>query len=558
MSDREPRSGSDQNLGTAGRVSFPGSAGRVGAESPRDGAFADRYRIIRKLGSGAMGPVYLAEHLEIGRLTAIKVLRDSIAENPESVKQFLEGASNAARVHHPHVCAVYDVGTTDDGLHYVAMEYVEGGSLADVLARMPRFRTERACRILLQVLEGLGAAHALGVVHRDLKPGNVILAVGDDGDDHVKIVDFDIAGRMVSPDGGDSVEARLLIGSPEYMSPEQIRGEPVDGRSDLYALGIILFRMLTGSFPFSGKGTQELMRKRLTQDPATLREVSPGRYPPGLQEVLDAALARDADSRFQAAQEMAWALSQVADPRVLQRESRRSAEPAEPLPRSAFQRPVIRVLAFWGVGVFLGMALGLIPTPFTTGRFAQRAAAEAEAAQQETSAGEVDGGPLVDPASAETADSPIGPLLDEPERGEAVPETSPLAPLRAEERPERPPARAVDPTPEPTPDPDPADPAAEDAGPLPQEGALRTELANLLAGIPSSQPDALRSTASRGEEIHADARLPADMRAEAAYVASSAHAMLRDMDAMIAWSRIALRLDPAHRGARELLDAVNP
>ncbi len=515
--------------------SFPGR-GRPDAKAS---AFAGKYRIIRKLGIGGLGPVYLAEHLEIGHLTAIKILRDSIAENPEAVRQFTRGAQNASRIHHPHVCAVYDVGVTDDSRPYVAMEYVEGGSLADVLARMPRLKTERACRIALQVLEALGAAHALGIVHRDLKPGNIILAVGDDGDDHVKVLDFDIAGRMAVD--SDLTDARLLIGSPEYMSPEQLGGGKLDGRSDLYSLGIILYRVVTGHFPFSAKGAQELMLKRLTEDPIPLRQVSPGgRFPPGLQELLDAALARDPRKRFASAEEMSWALAQVADPRAFEkRPGRRTAETAaEPTRgqttledaewaergRPFIRSPLVRVLAYWWLGVVAGMIMGLIPTPFS-GRDDDRTGEAAVQAAEAT----------VPRASSADATSPGAGLVSSDEVADDLPVFPPAL----------------------------TDPAATDdvrGAEAPPAGienpGVRTELADLLEGLPGATREGWERTAARADEFYQDESLPPALRAEAAYVVASAFAMLQDIDAMIQWSRVALRHNPSHGGVAELLDAV--
>lgn len=548
----------------AGSVSLSISPGGRGSDDPRDSAFAGKYRVIRKLGTGAIGTVYLAEHLEIGRLTAIKVLRQSLARSSSAREQFLRGAHNGARIHHSHVCAVYDVGETSDGLHYLAMEYVEGGSLGDVLARLPRFEIERACRIALQVLEALGAAHSLGIVHRDLKPGNIILAVGDDGDDHVKVLDFDLASRRVVD--GEAPDSRLLIGSPEYMSPEQLAGEPIDGRSDLYSLGIILYRAVTGNFPFSAKGAQELMLKRLTEKPIPLREVSPsGRFPPGLQELLDAALARDPEDRFATAQEMSWALSQVADPRVLAWQSaNRPRKVDEELveaerlrrERSPFRRPVVRVFAFWAVGLVAGVVLGLIPNPFRRGdelpplvvppRTSQAQAASV-LPDPDVSDGTLGPGGEDGTAVLDGAPDLENPPSDGTSTGSANPATGvPAGPVT--------PVVGADPPPDANGD----QPASPPDTPAQSQTEVRAEIEQLMSSIPGSAREDLREIVDRAEDLYGTMTLRPATRAEAAYLASSAYAMLQDVDAMIRWSRNALQQNPSHAGALELLAAVDP
>jgi serine/threonine protein kinase len=274
---------------------------------------ADRYHIMKKLGEGGMGQVYLAEHVKMGRRSAIKVMNPSMAHDPEAVARFNREAANASRISDSHVCAIYDFGETPDGLIYLAMEFVEGEPLTEVLAREGALPVARAADICIQVAAALQAAHDLGIVHRDLKPDNVMLTRGRDGADGVKVVDFGIA-KAVGGEGGSQQVTRtgLVVGTPEFMSPEQLSGDTLDGRSDVYSLGLVLFKMLTGTLPFPGDSVQEAMIKRLTDEPLELIEMRPDlHFPPGLQQTLDTALARSPVHRYQSAAKFAHDLAAV-------------------------------------------------------------------------------------------------------------------------------------------------------------------------------------------------------------------------------------------------------
>src|SRR5437773_2096902 len=212
---------------------------------------ADRYHIMKKLGEGGMGQVYLAEHVKMGRRSAIKVMNPSMVHDPEAVARFNREAANASRISDSHVCAIYDFGETEDGLIYLAMEFVEGEPLTELLAREGALPVARAADICIQVAAALQAAHDLGIVHRDLKPDNIMLTRGRDGTDGVKVVDFGLAKAVGGEGGGQKVtRTGLVIGTPEFMSPEQLSGDKLDGRSDIYSLGLVLFNMLTGTLPF--------------------------------------------------------------------------------------------------------------------------------------------------------------------------------------------------------------------------------------------------------------------------------------------------------------------
>ena len=264
---------------------------------------ADRYHVLKKLGEGGMGQVYLAEHVKMGRRSAIKVMNPAMVHDPDAVARFNREASNASRITHPNVCAIYDFGETADGLIYLAMEFIEGEPLTDLLEREGALPVPRATAIFLQTADALQAAHDLGIVHRDLKPDNIMLTSRKGAGETVKVVDFGIAKAVGG--GGDEAGQKvtktgLVVGTPEFMSPEQLSGDRLDGRSDLYSLALVFYRMLIGKLPFEATSVQETMIKRLTDEPIKLAEARPDlSFPAGLQQVLDTALARTPMERYQ-------------------------------------------------------------------------------------------------------------------------------------------------------------------------------------------------------------------------------------------------------------------
>jgi eukaryotic-like serine/threonine-protein kinase len=274
---------------------------------------AGRYRILGLLGTGAMGAVYIGEHLRMGRRDAIKVIHKAMAHDPETIARFNRGARNVSAVRHPNVCTIYDFSDTDDGHQFMAMEYIEGETLKDILDREGRLELHRAIDIARQVAAALQAAHDVGIVHRDLKPGNVMISTRPDGSDAVKVVDFDIAKGPAEAEGEEVTRLGFVVGTPEYMSPEQLTGEPLDGRSDVYSLGIVLFRMLTGSLPFRAATTQDIMIQRLTVEPLRLDEVLPGAaFPAAFDELFRRALARSVAGRYESAAAFAADLNAAA------------------------------------------------------------------------------------------------------------------------------------------------------------------------------------------------------------------------------------------------------
>ncbi len=260
---------------------------------------AERYHILKKLGEGGMGTVYLAEHVKMGRKAALKVMNPGMNSDPDAIARFNREAANASRLNHPNVCGIYDFGETPEGLIYLAMEFIEGESLTSLIEKNGFLPAPRAASIIHQAADALAVAHDYGIVHRDLKPDNIMIAKGRDGSDMVKVVDFGIA-KASSSDAQKVTKTGLVVGTPEYMSPEQLAGDKLDGRSDIYSLGLVAFNCLTGQLPFQSNSAQEAMIMRLTDQPKTLAEMKPDiDWPPELQAVMDKVLARDADERYQ-------------------------------------------------------------------------------------------------------------------------------------------------------------------------------------------------------------------------------------------------------------------
>jgi eukaryotic-like serine/threonine-protein kinase len=269
---------------------------------------AERYHILRKLGEGGMGRVYLAEHVKMGRKSALKVLHPGMVKNIDAITRFNREAANASRITHANVAAVYDFGETPDGLIYLAMEYVEGVPLTKIVADNGPLPPHRAAEIVRQTGEALAAAHDVGLVHRDLKPDNILIAKTRDGADLVKVVDFGIA-KAAGNESQKVTKTGHVIGTPDYMSPEQLSGDKLDGRSDVYSLGLVAFYVLTGALPFSSDSAQESLILRLTDSPKRLAAAnSDVEWPRHVQAILDRALERRAADRYQSASEFGRAL----------------------------------------------------------------------------------------------------------------------------------------------------------------------------------------------------------------------------------------------------------
>jgi hypothetical protein len=265
----------------------------------------ERYCLERKVGQGGMGEVYLGEHVRTRRKCAVKIINRSLARDVEALNRFIREATNAGRINHPHVAGVYDFGETDDGLLYLAMEYVDGEPLSKLIEREGALSPARAVEIARQVADAVGAAHELGIIHRDLKPSNIMIARDRRGGDLVKVVDFGIA-RTVGDEQQRLTRTGLVIGTPEYMSPEQLIGDPVEARSDIYSLGCILYQMLTGEHAFGGTAAHVITR-RLTEPPPRPRTKNPA-IPKPLDDVIVTALGRTPAERFPSMDAMREAL----------------------------------------------------------------------------------------------------------------------------------------------------------------------------------------------------------------------------------------------------------
>lgn len=274
----------------------------VNGDSLLGTVLAERYRLDALLGEGGMGKVYAAQHVLMRKRLAVKVLHRQLTQVPEVVQRFEREALAAAHIEHPNVAAATDFGKLADGSVYLVLEFVEGRSLRDEIAEGP-LPPRRALHVARQIASALQAAHQLSIVHRDLKPENVML-VGKAGDrDCVKVLDFGIAKVPIAADGDGTGEkpitkAGMIYGTPEYMAPEQALGQPVDGRADLYGLGVILYEMLSGVRPFTGKSQVGILGQQLTQSPPSFAERAPGtEIPPAVEAFVLGLLAREADDR---------------------------------------------------------------------------------------------------------------------------------------------------------------------------------------------------------------------------------------------------------------------
>ena len=265
--------------------------------------FDGRYRISRKLGAGGMADVYLAEDEELGRRVAIKILNDRHANDDQFVERFRREAKNAAGLSHPNIVSIYDRGEAE-GTYYIAMEYLDGRSLKEMLVARGPMPIADAIAFTRQILNALRFAHKKGVVHRDIKPHNVMV----DGDGRLKVTDFGIARAGAS----QMTEAGAIVGTAQYLSPEQARGAAVDQRSDLYSIGVVLYEMLTGKVPFTGDTPVEIAMKHLSDAPRPPSTIRP-EIPPDLDMIVLRALAKNPDDRFQTADEMDAELTRVAE-----------------------------------------------------------------------------------------------------------------------------------------------------------------------------------------------------------------------------------------------------
>ncbi len=266
-------------------------------EDPLLGTPLGPYELTKLIGRGGMGRVYLGVHTELGTRVAIKVLADDLADTAEALERFVSEARAAARIDHPASVRVLDV-VRGGGRPHLVMEYVEGQTLR---ALLPTLTVRRALQIMGTVLDALHDAHGANIIHRDLKPDNVMITAGGD----VRILDFGVAKLL---DRMTRLTATgVTVGTSEYMSPEQIRGRPCDGRSDVYGAGVMLFELVTGSRPFEANTEAELLELHLTA-PRPSAKLRNRRLPDGIDEIITHAMAIDPDARFESARAMAKAI----------------------------------------------------------------------------------------------------------------------------------------------------------------------------------------------------------------------------------------------------------
>jgi serine/threonine protein kinase len=313
------------------------------------------YQIVQELGRGGMAVVYKAWQPSLERFVALKVLPEYFQHDPEFLARFDREAKAAARLSHPNIIIIHDTGTVD-GVHYIAMEYVEGGSLRDRLASGPLSLKETQS-ILAQVASALDYAHDRGLIHRDIKPANILFT----SDGRPKVSDFGIARAS---DATHLTRTGVLMGTPEYMAPEQAEGRPVDHRTDLYALGVLLYEMLTGRAPFQGTTPHATLHAVIYEPPPPPHQIMPG-LSPAVEAVVLKAIAKQPEKRFQLGADMASALARALTARA-------PREPADVAPQRS---PVVwiltgiaavLVLILGGLALLLGGGGNPTPVPATT------------------------------------------------------------------------------------------------------------------------------------------------------------------------------------------------
>jgi serine/threonine-protein kinase len=277
----------------------------------------DRYRIVGQLGAGGMGAVYVAEHVHMRKKLALKVLHAEMSSSPEVLARFEREAMAAAHIDHPNVAAATDFGRTPDGAFFLVLELVEGKSLRDIVEEGP-LPEARALPITRQIASALARAHELGIVHRDLKPENVIVTQRDEGD-FAKVLDFGIAKVRVEdlaggpPSGQVLTQLGTVFGTPEYMAPEQAMGQPVDARADLYALGVMLYEMLSGVRPFADDNPVRLLMMHVSDAPPPLEShPAAAQTSPAVREVVMRLLAKKPEDRYASARELLAAIDATA------------------------------------------------------------------------------------------------------------------------------------------------------------------------------------------------------------------------------------------------------
>lgn len=270
--------------------------------------FLGRYEIIRKLGEGGMGCVYLARQLDLGRQVVVKVMHDHIAADPKFRDRFQRETLLMARFQHPYAVTLYDASLNDPQGPCIIMEYIKGVTLDSLLMRNGRLTPVRVGRLLGQICEVLQSAHGQGIIHRDLKPGNLMVVEADTPYEKIKVMDFGLAKLVESSSARKITESNLefAVGTPGYICPEQVRGDEMDHRGDLYSVGVILFEMLTGRLPFAGRSTMDILLAHATEAPPSFADIGAHEWvPAAIENLVKACLAKDPKDRPASARDLA-------------------------------------------------------------------------------------------------------------------------------------------------------------------------------------------------------------------------------------------------------------
>lgn len=322
--DREPENQTRRIRSSDGDDLAPGAP----PPDPRLGlTLVGRYKIEKLIGKGGMGRVYLATQLPLGRPVAVKILSPEFQrKDPQFVRRFFLEAATAARLNHPNSITIYDYGETERGELFIAMEFLKGRPLSRVLAAEGAFSAERALHVTVQMVRALREAHAKGIIHRDLKPGNIMLLDEGDDADFAKVLDFGLVKLFNAPgverqrfeelgpeaEVGELTRAGMFLGSPKYMSPEQIQGRDLDPRTDIYSLGIIMFQMLAGRVPFRGASSVEIIYKHVNEAVPPIHELNPeADCPPELEVLISKTLSKDREQRYASMGDLLSALKDV-------------------------------------------------------------------------------------------------------------------------------------------------------------------------------------------------------------------------------------------------------
>ena len=411
MGSSEPRTWGDEGITAPTRPSEEEPTLKAGT------VLAGRYAIERLIGEGGMGEVYLGRHQTIDKLVAIKLLAPERARRPRTVSRFLQEAKAASKIRHEHIVDITDFGEVD-GLAFFVMEYLDGEDLSDIVKREGRVSWDRARAITIQILEGLGAAHDVGIVHRDVKPHNCFITPREHNPNFVKIIDFGIAKLRDGQSEEQLTQTGAIMGTADYMSPEQGQGMELDGRSDLYSVGVILYRMLVGRVPFKAGNPMATVYQHVhnaaTPPSQACPEANLGKH---VDALVLKALAKDPAERFASATEFIEALKEIDDAS----------------PGGANKR--------WSPAVIGGIVAGAL----AVGGLVAWLASAGGATEEEQSAS----APVVAQAEASEATPEPAP---KPAAAEPEPEPEPEPP-KAEPAPAPEPAAAEEPAAEPTPEP---------------------------------------------------------------------------------------------------------